>query len=517
MLAILIVYLHRVKCNTDRTKCEYDTDFCTCEISETKTITLICSNFISFVELNFKATTIKFEKIILNPKKPIDLDSSLNFNNIMLSDTSATVHLMNIKSFSYSSSPFRTIKFETNHKKFSNLIISDSVFYFHDDYCKSTAKYVPDFLFSFTENIELDDVLFDRAICPLVFHNVSLLNLIIKRPKKSTSPIRFVPKKINNLNSNIKYVTFSNMNMRIFDTIGILNVEVFQKTLEIKIENSSLEYIPEHTFKNIVNLKKLMFTNVDMAKLSKTNFRWLWSLNGNVSINMSDSTQVVTTMNKQKYFKLVLINHGLIFSDKDFCMYQNFPFEKLIFLLFSSVNPPVCTCTLYWLLKYTHLKNTTQDPDFDHYKTECYLPKCDFGIMAQNCKHELLESTSSYLIRHYNSTKSIISLNKTQDIIITTVEKAKIKHFLFPTTSTSINVFLNATTSNHNIAFNSSITSFLILSFFVVFFIFVILLAFIKSTRFNMFISRFKQIQNSRFENEAFDEISLESHTIQTN
>ncbi len=110
-------------------KCSYVTRFCTCKISRLKQPILICLNFTSFTELVFTQCNMKFEKIIINPKKELELDDTLNFNGIMLNETSATVHLVNIKSFAYSPSPFKTIKFG-GARKFSNLIITNSTLNF---------------------------------------------------------------------------------------------------------------------------------------------------------------------------------------------------------------------------------------------------------------------------------------------------------------------------------------------------------------------------------------------------
>jgi hypothetical protein len=59
----------------------------------------------------------------------------------------------------------------------------------------------------------------------------------------------------------------------------------------------------------------------------------------------------ITRYNIEEVFK-----HTYAYPDEDFCIFYNFPHEKLIYPVASSYTPTIleitCTCTLWFLLQY---------------------------------------------------------------------------------------------------------------------------------------------------------------------
>lgn len=83
---------------------------------------------------------------------------------------------------------------------------------------------------------------------------------------------------------------------------------------------------------------ELELNNFDLF-FKKSDLEWLQSLNSDQSMGSE--------------FKLVLrdTNRSYEYPDEDFCLFKNFPHEKLVFPIIHSRESLNCSCTLLWLLK----------------------------------------------------------------------------------------------------------------------------------------------------------------------
>jgi hypothetical protein len=552
---ILISVNLNVGSHSDENPCNYEVENCKC-IHSSNNFILTCSDFTSFDKLNFKTTNIKFHEIILKPKNELALDATLDFKGLMLLE-SAVLRLYNIASFSLDSNAFGTLKIkgarqyddqiysnDTNKRsslsnKFNTLHISNSKFnfIFKNTNIKElktcdglTNQTFPDSLFSLTSNIVLENVDFQESICPIYFHNINLKNLTIIGARKR---IRFPPIK-SQLNCFIEGVHLVQTELGSIDQLSFFIDEVFRHTSIIEIDNSKLEFIAADTFKYLSSLKTLKFVSLSSTNLVKSKNNWLSSLNGNKTANLTDPSDVTSKMTNRDYFKLILIDQQYKFPDEDFCVYEKFPFEKLIFILFDKLEPSECTCTLSWLLQYAHLTKTVSDPDFDVYRNKCEkldeIRNCDFYNMIRICNGEEPEYTSSSTSPS-TLTESTILLNSSKffsetqsstestifeinGLVRSTSGKNSITHTTASTdsiNSTHDDLQNKSTTNSSSFASTGYIYLIVAIVFFIVLVGILAAVIFIKSKRLRRFTTRFRRDENLTFENEACDEISLGS------
>ncbi len=349
--------------------------YCSCSDSKT----LCCNNFASFEELDFRKTNGRpFESVELTPRlgTQLDLDQKLKLNGLVLN---GRLILNNIRSFTAFYNPFRqilTYRFDLTIQNSDlnfigqNLNPVDIESAILNDCSYRLGAQNLDFVFGNLKITEftVNDCRFSRPMCPYLFKNTEIKNMILNDPKGAfgfTKMKEDFNLELLNTNINQLYINHTLMNyqqQQWLDEENILNFNLFMNLNRINLNSAPrLNYIQENTFNRFKNLRVFEINNVNMYNLLSKSRRWLKNLNYmsptydmdrivlNSSVSMSNSI-----------FQLIIWGDDLeqkwSFNDdpRDICLFRNFPHNKLVFpfILFTNENTFKCTCTVYWLYKY---------------------------------------------------------------------------------------------------------------------------------------------------------------------
>jgi hypothetical protein len=351
---------------------------CTCKVIG-GLVELLCDRFESFDELQMTDTGLVYDSIVLRPSVGVDFNETLDLSRLQLAHN-LTLRLSNILSFSVSHRPFKA-----NRQLISKLIIENSKLSFEHNgktlgptNCDENTEMDDGVFQGITDTIQLIDTVFDGQICPLVFRNVRLSSLDIKMG--STNGLEFNTVEMHKpLNCLIQKVTIENVHLAVLDDLVSLNQNVFAKSTTILFRNSRIRRIANQAFRHFEQLKYLGFHSVNGESLFKTDINWLRSLNPLIQqLDPSDSVAIETKIKNKEFLTLDLRDIGYTFPDDDFCLFEKFPFERLIYMDVETVE---CTCTLHWLSKYNRFYSATGNMQcMENDKSEC-----DFDGKLRKC------------------------------------------------------------------------------------------------------------------------------------
>jgi hypothetical protein len=127
-----------------------------------------------------------------------------------------------------------------------------------------------------------------------------------------------------------------------------------------------------------------------MVFFHNVGIEWMSYLNQNLpDFNLSNISFVssVSVSLIDKHEELIITQTVYEFPDQDFCLFRNFPNDKLIYmeLLNTDLN---CTCTVFWLLKhagvYSEILNSQKDQNYElcKYLGEDYHKECSNATMS---------------------------------------------------------------------------------------------------------------------------------------
>lgn len=367
-MKILLIFLLANLVRSQSTGPECLIPYCYC----VSPVSLHCANFTRFNQLDFSRTNGRiYQKVDLIPLVFLDLNENLNLNGLRLN---GKLSFSNIRSINPFHNPFRVLShdrfdlaFYNSNFKFTNSIKpSQSENLILSNCSINTSSQSLNFIFSDLNIVEfiLCNVYFEKPVCPALFRNSVIRNMIITDPigafgfaKISQNPVVLDPLLF--LNSYISQIEFAyspeNLSPQYIDTEHILQPDLFLYLQRINIVSARrLAYIQEDTFKNLPSLKKLELNNVPLKNLLSYNRRWLKNMNYRERFYDLDYIRLNSSVANKVFQFIVWANEDWNFvEEKDICLFKNFPHGKLVFpfLLFTKPDLP-CTCTIYWLYKY---------------------------------------------------------------------------------------------------------------------------------------------------------------------
>ena len=312
--------------------------------------------------------------------------------------------------------------------KISSVYLSFTIYYSKIEFFNRTLKadkckkIIPTFNFS----LNLDSLLFlegnkfPNKICPHYFENLNIDGFYLKFLAHSfnyKSIFSFF--KVNN-SINIKINLFGINyceNQDIND--DIINLQVFKFT-KIFIFFGKIKSIQTNLFKNFVWTKYIAIDIQFASQLFKKNFEWIENLNKDLKLdpvsynnftNRIIHVNIVNRFGLDYYYELD-INH--LFPEEDFCVYQNFPFQKMVLLsIFDNApeNPKKqYTCSFLWIAQnysfflnhsskiekgYTFKKNFktffSNNTDFSFCNFEQKLARCDLKTEKRQLFFDLFD------------------------------------------------------------------------------------------------------------------------------
>ena len=222
--------------------------------------------------------------------------------------------------------------------------------------------------------IVLDYCNYPNEMCPLVFKNIdtdslALTGLVDSFYKKNT--LKFSNDVFDDLNSTIFYVQLSKIENIKIDT-NLLNPSVFKYLNILRIYGpvKSVDKSTISTFKYLSNIK---FANIFFRKLVHENgIDWINEINKDMEpLDLKNLTEFRIAVENRIYILISIfgwrpdgvISLSQVFPDEDFCIYKDFPFDRLVVLMqhFESnsdnsyIQLREFTCTYLWLCQYLPL------------------------------------------------------------------------------------------------------------------------------------------------------------------
>ena len=415
----------------------------------TKNNITILKNFNNFEELNENCKNefyFKIKSLEILPNMPIVMDNEFNFTKL------GFINMMNFYNLNGIEISKKNYAFDKLGYYF-NIFYSKMDFYINktllkpDDCKESNFKDTYNILLSFYYFYTYYYVKYPKFLCPLVFNNSNLVQIVFYGISNSL------------INKNL--LTFINLNdSNNYD----LNIEkLIDLTLYVKYETITERIINKHVFKNIkeltlyglvYNFQTDLFKNFNKLKYVDflfENFRQLFH-NGNewmtylnkpvvVDLNHIKAKNVI-----EKLHMKIRFQYGKVFSsfnsvydypNEDFCLFKHFPHNHLVFPMMVPGKRIDCSCTVLWLIKYYHVyfnnidSNRNKSDYIDNYDTKflieielnktilyCYnrdeIKKCNFEQKLLTCNLPVLVDNSFEL----NNDISVLYLIKWLQFIL---------------------------------------------------------------------------------------------------
>ncbi|CAF0960379.1 unnamed protein product [Brachionus calyciflorus] len=257
-------------------------------------------------------------------------------------------------------------KIEINNSVFYNFFIYNSRIDFYNKTVKlsNCCPFFADnqFKVNFKSVYFMDFNKFVTKLCPFYFNNFEIEELnfnyladsFYSKNKVSFTNINESIK----LNIKIKILKISNCENLDINS-DIINCQMFQSTLNFLLFGK-IKSIHPNTFSALPSLKFIMIDiYYSRQLLQNTQINWIKNLNKNLRINDTQyenyTDHVKFVLISQRYYPEFYSKKDLyhIFPDEDFCIYRDFPFNKMVLLSINDNTPDnykiKYTCTFLWI------------------------------------------------------------------------------------------------------------------------------------------------------------------------
>lgn len=253
---------------------------------------------------------------------------------------------------------------------------------------------------------------FKHPICPLAFANISIKKLTIRNMintfyKRNLIKFESDVNIAMDLGCNVEYAVFSEnenieMNRKILDKHVFKNVKIFAFFGDVVSIDSGV-------LKPFKNLSRIIISSISMKKIFNRGIDWMWDLNEGIRIDFSNKSALLLlrkiSLEKRpvlidniyiyekrldSYQDMKIFNSAQLVPNEDFCIFRNFPFERMVIFMLENFNN-METCTLLWLEQYFYVYSLVLDPILDEtllvmieYRINTsfkQIIKCDFKKM----------------------------------------------------------------------------------------------------------------------------------------
>ena len=424
---------------------------------------IIIKNFDHFNELNFNCTgiTIKTYALILIPNYAVLLDNTFRINNLLYSvkfRENKFIFLYNLKGFNFVN--YKSIyKYLNEYKvtvQFSRFQFYINTSLVDENLCKFSNFNNSKIEFFGTIKILLmdTDIYYSKLTCPYVFMNTKLIGLTLNQISNSLilkNQLGFID--INQTNDlDLKNEDFFYLNIAItYEKLSLrmLNRYVFKHIKRLVVWGIIYD-VETDLFKHFKNFKFLSTNLQNMKQLLENNNKWMKYINYHAKVNISDMNEINKNIKKVLIFEIVqkngntgsytTFNKAYLYPDEDFCLFEHFPHENLVYPFIVSGALLKCTCTIYWLIQnsdlyfqdnFKNFKNNEYQikyeykfPDnfFNHTVKHCMmtnfkksLRSCEFEKRLKACNKTSYTYSESF---HFNNDIDILFLIKWVQLIV---------------------------------------------------------------------------------------------------
>ena len=388
-------------------------DHCLKPFCDCYNLRLICTNFTSFKQLEFKRTnSFLFDSVEIIPSNRLNLDNDLNFNGLHVF---GTLLLSNIKSFTPFYNPFKNlvVAFELN------LFITNSTLELNTtglnhlqliaiNSCNNFLARHDELLFSsiIINEFRLCNVEFTQQLCPIVFSNAKINVFTIISPTGSFFGFR----QMNGMNGNVPKIKKLALvyapgdavpknlaKISQLNSVTILNRNLFSEINALELNRLIyLEEIEATTFKYFTKLKKIEFYDINLKRILDKSRTWIKNLNIHENYDL-DYLNLDSNFNRERILlMLISTTENWSFNNEDICSFKYFPHDKLVYplLLYTETTKIECNCAVYYLYKYfdqykyLYQVNPIFSPTycFENVNYQDEIKKCNFEKVIANCK-----------------------------------------------------------------------------------------------------------------------------------
>ncbi|CAF0896653.1 unnamed protein product [Brachionus calyciflorus] len=250
-----------------------------------------------------------------------------------------------------------------------------------------------------------DRIVYSEQVDPFLFSNIHVQNLKFSYMsntfyRKNYIQFKNESSKDPNLKSNIESLILYQVE-NILINLDLVNKYLFAETIDLLI-SGKINQIEANVFKELKNLRFLYLDMYFVKGLFHKGLDWLNKINNDLRIDPLNSTDI--NLNKDRIFHIKiaydteqsdsrLLNANDIFPEEDFCLYEKFPFNQMIFLTVDDLEKEYFpnyynyTCTLKWIQKY-NTKYLSYDIRFFYVKNNDFgnFNECDYEYLVKNCK-----------------------------------------------------------------------------------------------------------------------------------
>jgi hypothetical protein len=235
-----------------------------------------------------------------------------------------------------------------------------------DDCKESTFKDTYNILLSFYYFYTYYYVKYPKFLCPLVFNNSNLVQIVfygISNSLINKNFLNFINYKneSNNFDLNIEklidltlYVKYEKITER------IMNKRVFKNIQELTLYGLVYNFQTD-LFKNFNKLKYVDFLFENFKQLFHNGNEWMSYLNNQVVVDLNNKISKILI---QRLHMKIRFQYGKSFSsfnsvydypNEDFCLFKHFPHNHLVFPMIAPGKRIDCSCTVLWLIKSYHV------------------------------------------------------------------------------------------------------------------------------------------------------------------
>jgi len=405
-LSMIISVLVLITCNSSQheEECCFNTDRA---FRKKNRITL--SDFDDSKQLKFACKEpIEMTILQLIPNKPIIFDDSFKIKKLKIKVKSEeeevlSVVLTNFKGFDLNSNPFKDVIINENSKVYYFQIDSNFDFYLNKTLINKNNcnEHLPNL--SITRQAKV--LILEKAntnsdkTCPLVFANANIIMFSVKM-KLSL---------INKNSLSFHNVSVIDLNCTIFQTIlsvyrsdlneQVLNKHVFMN-LKILDIYGVINGIDVNSFKNLKQLHMLKLKSQYVKNIFVKNNKWLQYLNQDViSQNLSrhDENNMFTLVVYQSIENVTYYDY----PDEDFCLFNDFPHQRLVVPVLRPSSKSTCSCTELFLIQYAN-KYSDFIQNLEKYFIVANYYMYEYRIYSEKKLHVCLNASLNDMLKKCN-------------------------------------------------------------------------------------------------------------------
>ena len=379
-----------------------------------KIASLNIKNFDSFSEININCSQdyrfLHYIQIV--PNRKLILDNSLNLKNLNIQNSKS----LRIELIFYNLDGIDINMFTRNIlTDISNVFIEidySKLEFFSENRlltekdCNDYASNLEYNFFTHLKNLVLaKNLIFSSKLCPAFFKNSRLAELaVFKHSNSLIDKNKLEFDRLNESNSQTLILKdFTRFYIEIY--YDIVSTKIFNEYLfkNMKILNvyGYVYNIQDDFFKIFPYTKEIEIQLFKIKTLFYNGNKWL----GYLGFNSTTGSPNQVVSEPKIFLNLVTMYHANTFTelyeypDEDFCLFSNFPHDKLIYPLIQPGSDINCSCTILFLIRYVQnfagidqwiVKKSKMvydtSPNFYCIKKLDLLKKCNFEKRLISCK-----------------------------------------------------------------------------------------------------------------------------------